>query len=106
MAAYQSSHHALHTVTCCISSPPATHAHICLAHPVLQVWNSTVSEDRKRSILSEMVCDEPSMRLLYTTPEALQNPKLREYLKVGSPSYLAAGCASRVPGAVSGRHTS
>ena len=49
---------------------------------ILQVWNSTVSDQIRKAVLSELVSDEPEMRLLYTTPESLRNPKLREYLQV------------------------
>jgi superfamily II DNA helicase RecQ len=49
---------------------------------VLQVWNSDTSEDARKAILSELVSDEPELRLLYTTPESLRNPSLRNYLKV------------------------
>jgi hypothetical protein len=50
----------------------------------LQVWNSDTSEDVRKQILSELVSDEPELRLLYTTPESLRNPSLRDYLKVGA----------------------
>ncbi|KAF6265510.1 P-loop containing nucleoside triphosphate hydrolase protein [Scenedesmus sp. NREL 46B-D3] len=46
-----------------------------------RVWNSDTSEDVRKQILSELVSDEPELRLLYTTPEALRNPSLRGYLK-------------------------
>jgi superfamily II DNA helicase RecQ len=49
-----------------------------------QVWNSTVSDQIRKGVLAELVSDEPEMRLLYTTPESLRNPKLREYLQVSS----------------------
>jgi hypothetical protein len=49
-----------------------------------QVWNSETSEDVRKGILSELVSDEPELRLLYTTPESLRNPSLRDYLKVGA----------------------
>lgn len=38
--------------------------------PELQVWNSDTSDEAKRSIQSDLVSDEPDMRLLYTTPGA------------------------------------
>ncbi|KAG2447299.1 hypothetical protein HYH02_007629 [Chlamydomonas schloesseri] len=44
-------------------------------------WNCEVPEPRKTSIAKDLVCDEPSVRLLYTTPESLQTPKLLEGLK-------------------------
>uniref|UniRef100_A0A383W498 DNA 3'-5' helicase n=1 Tax=Tetradesmus obliquus TaxID=3088 RepID=A0A383W498_TETOB len=46
-----------------------------------RVWNSDTSEDVRKGILSELVSDEPELRLLYTTPESLRNPSLRGYLK-------------------------
>lgn len=42
-----------------------------------------MQEAQRKQILSELVSDEPEMRLLYTTPESLRNPTLRDYLKVG-----------------------
>lgn len=56
----------------------------------LQVWNSDVSEEQRKQVLSDLVSDEPEMRLMYTTPESLRNPILRSYLKVPD----AAGTAS------------
>ncbi|GIL86246.1 hypothetical protein Vretimale_13751 [Volvox reticuliferus] len=44
-------------------------------------WNCEVSESRKASIAKDMVSDEPSLRLLYITPEGLRHPKLLESLK-------------------------
>jgi hypothetical protein len=41
-------------------------------HMSLQVWNSDTSEEARKGIQSDLVSDEPEMRLLYTTPgEAL-----------------------------------
>lgn len=34
----------------------------------LQVWNSDTSEEARKGIQSDLVSDEPEMRLLYTTP--------------------------------------
>ncbi len=31
-------------------------------------WNCEVPEQRKASIAKDMACDEPALRLLYTTP--------------------------------------
>ena len=53
----------------------------------MQRWNCEVPEPRKASIAKDMVCDEPSLRLLYTTPESLQTPKLLESLKVTAGSH-------------------
>ncbi len=44
-------------------------------------WNSDVQESKKASLAKDMCCSEPSLRLLYTTPEALQQPKLLEGLR-------------------------
>lgn len=60
---------------------------------LLQVWNSDTSEDVRKGILSELVSDEPELRLLYTTPESLRNPSLRGYLKV-RPAAGACICMS------------
>lgn len=37
-------------------------------YPCMQVWNSDTLEDARKAIQSELVSDEPEMRLLYTTP--------------------------------------
>lgn len=50
--------------------------------PHVQLWNSEVSEGQRRNVLSELASEEPSMRLLYTTPESLRNPTLKSYLQV------------------------
>ena len=42
--------------------------------PYLQVWNSDTLEEARKSIQSELVSDEPEMRLLYTTPGVWQPP--------------------------------
>eukprot|EP00775_Hariotina_reticulata_P003370 gene3370-3645_t len=50
----------------------------------MQVWNSDTSETARRQVLSELVSEEPDLRLLYTTPESLRNPTLRSYLQEAS----------------------
>lgn len=76
-----------------IQSDPAGKAkRLC---PGTQVWNSDTSDEARRQIMSELVSDEPEMRLLYTTPESLRNPSLRGYLKVRSHHHApAAACLS------------
>jgi hypothetical protein len=34
----------------------------------LQVWNSDTSEEARKGIQSDLISDEPELRLLYTTP--------------------------------------
>ena len=46
-----------------------------------EVYNSTIDEGRKTSIVSDLCGGAPSMRLLYTTPESLAMPLLRDALK-------------------------
>ena len=58
------------------------HAIMSLRACVLQRWNCEVPESRKISIAKDMISDEPSLRLLYITPEGLRHPKLLESLKV------------------------
>lgn len=40
----------------------------------MQVWNSDTLEEARKAIQSELVSDEPEMRLLYTTPGMQQPP--------------------------------
>ncbi|KXZ55754.1 hypothetical protein GPECTOR_2g1304 [Gonium pectorale] len=47
----------------------------------LQRWNCEVPDARKASIAKDIASDEPSLRLLYITPEGLRQPKLLESLK-------------------------
>ena len=47
-----------------------------------ELYNSTVSFERKARIHSDLACDDPSLKLLYVTPEGLGQPKLREALEV------------------------
>ncbi|CAL5227140.1 g10051 [Coccomyxa viridis] len=46
-----------------------------------EVYNSTVAEGRKAAIVSDLCSGAPSMQLLYTTPESLALPLLRDALK-------------------------
>lgn len=46
-----------------------------------ETWNCEVSESQRASIIKELQSDEPSLRLLYVTPESLRNPALNEALK-------------------------
>lgn len=46
------------------------------------VYNSDCTEQQKRSLLSDLVSEDPSVRLVYTTPESLMQPRLRDALKV------------------------
>lgn len=61
-----------------------------------QVWNSDTSEAARRQVLSELVSEEPDLRLLYTTPESLRNPTLRSYLQVSlKDPFLLAGTPAK-----------
>ncbi|GBF97648.1 ATP-dependent DNA helicase [Raphidocelis subcapitata] len=53
-------------------------------------WNSTTSEAQRRSTFSEICSGEPDLRLLYTTPEALLKPGLRDALKARASTVPAA----------------
>ncbi len=46
-----------------------------------EVYNSTIDDSRKARIISDLCSGEPSTRLLYTTPESLAVPLLRDALK-------------------------
>jgi superfamily II DNA helicase RecQ len=46
-------------------------------------WNSSISEAQQKSIMGELLSDAPSLQLLYTTPESLLKPQLRDALKAG-----------------------
>lgn len=45
-------------------------------------WNSSTSDAQRRNVISELASDAPDLRLLYTTPESLLKPGLRDALKV------------------------
>ena len=51
-----------------------------------EIYNSTVDEGRKAAIVSDLCSGAPSTRLLYTTPESLTLPLLRDALKEASSS--------------------
>jgi hypothetical protein len=44
-------------------------------------WNWGCSDQQRRNVLSELAAAEPELRLLYTTPESLLKPALRDALK-------------------------
>ena len=46
-----------------------------------EVYNSSVDEVRKAAIVSDLCSGAPSTSLLYTTPESLALPLLRDALK-------------------------
>ena len=46
-----------------------------------EVFNSSVEEGRKAAIIKDLCGGAPSTRLLYTTPESLAMPLLRDALK-------------------------
>ena len=46
-----------------------------------EVYNSSIAEGRKAAVISDLCSGTPSMALLYTTPESLAMPLLRDALK-------------------------
>ena len=46
-----------------------------------EVYNSSIGEGRKAAIVADLCGGAPSMALLYTTPESLAMPLLRDALK-------------------------
>lgn len=49
-----------------------------------ELFNSEVAASKRQSILSELCSLEPTLKLVYVTPEALQKPDLREALVVAA----------------------
>jgi hypothetical protein len=47
-------------------------------------FNSSCSDQQRKNVMSELHSSEPELRLLYTTPESLLKPALREALVVGA----------------------
>ena len=45
------------------------------------MYNSSIGEGRKAAIVADLCSGAPSMALLYTTPESLAMPLLRDALK-------------------------
>ncbi|KAK9823328.1 hypothetical protein WJX72_001962 [[Myrmecia] bisecta] len=54
----------------------------CLERDIeAELWNSQVADSKRRLILSQLHSDQPSLKLLYMTPEALtRTPELRDAL--------------------------
>lgn len=46
-----------------------------------EIWNCEVDDLKRRNIVRDLISDGPSLRLLYTTPESLRKPQLRDTLK-------------------------
>lgn len=44
-------------------------------------WNSLLSAEQRATLARDLVSDEPSTKLLYTTPEALNTDTLRNVLQ-------------------------
>ncbi|MEW5301248.1 MAG: hypothetical protein WDW38_009457 [Sanguina aurantia] len=44
-------------------------------------WNGDTPDAARTRIISDLSSDEPSIKLLYTTPESLKHPKLREAIQ-------------------------
>lgn len=51
-----------------------------------ELFNSEVTAEKKQAILSDICCSETTLKLLYTTPEALQKPDLKSALQVATES--------------------
>ena len=51
-----------------------------------ELFNSEVSFGKRQKILTEISCSKPSLKLLYSTPEALQKPDLKSALQVAAES--------------------
>ena len=47
-----------------------------------QMYNSDVSTDKKAALLRDLVSNEPSTKLIFTTPESLQQEAFREALEL------------------------
>ena len=58
-----------------------------------ELWNSEVSQQKKAAIVSDMTSSEPSLKLLYATPEALQQEGLRAALQTAAESKLLVSFA-------------
>ena len=63
-----------------------------------ELFNSEVSFSKRQQILSEISGSEPTLKLLYSTPEALQKPDLKAALQA------AAECGHIVSFAVDEAH--
>lgn len=51
-----------------------------------ELFNSEVPAGKKQNILSDICSSEPTLKLLYATPEALQKPGLKSALQVAAES--------------------
>ena len=58
-----------------------------------ELWNCEVSEAKKKAIVSDLCSSEPSLKLLYVTPEALQKENLRSALQTAAQSKLLVSFA-------------
>ena len=47
-----------------------------------EVWNCEISEGKRCNIERDLRSGEPSLKLLYTTPESLKTPRLQQALQV------------------------
>jgi hypothetical protein len=69
----------------------------CQEHDIdAELFNSEVPEEKRRSIIADIQSDSPGLKLLYTTPESLRNPAMREALQVrarGEPACTCSGGA-------------
>ena len=58
-----------------------------------ELWNCEVSETKKKAIVSDLCSSEPSLKLLYATPEALQKENLRSALQAAAQDKLLVSFA-------------
>lgn len=58
------------------------------------MYNSSCSDQQKTNVVRELASSEPGLQLLYTTPESLLKPALREALQVGAHVGLDLALAS------------
>lgn len=58
-----------------------------------ELWNCEVSDSKKKAIVSDMCSSEPSLKLLYATPEALQKENLRSALQTAAQSNMLVSFA-------------
>ena len=49
-----------------------------------ELFNSEIAASKKQLVLSELCSSEPTLKLVYATPEALQKPDFREALVVAA----------------------
>lgn len=77
--------HGFTIVVCPLIALAKDQVNTCLDRGIeAELFNSEVAASKRQSILSELCSLEPTLKLLYATPEALQKPDLREALTVAA----------------------